>query len=177
MKHKKILVVLIVVVAIIVSFISIKNIKLNNAAEIEVSEWEEDNNYSIERFTRNGHTITAYWDEFGRMSTSEMLRVADSCRSFDEFRLEYIISDGQRYFLNPYYHNEVQLNDVYGKTIAYRSSSSSSYSSSSSSSNSSGKTATCNYCHGTGKVNGDTCPWCNGSGKTYDNAFNDLLGD
>ncbi len=38
------------------------------------------------------------------------------------------------------------------------------------------KTATCNYCHGTGKVNGEKCSWCNGTGKTYDNAFNDMLG-
>ena len=38
------------------------------------------------------------------------------------------------------------------------------------------KTAKCNYCNGTGKVNGDKCPWCGGSGKTYDNAFNDALG-
>ena len=53
---------------------------------------------------------------------------------------------------------------------------SSSNSSSGSSSSSNQKTATCNYCHGTGKVNGEKCPWCNGSGKTYDNAFNDALG-
>ena len=38
-----------------------------------------------------------------------------------------------------------------------------------------GKTATCNYCHGTGKVKGETCPCCGGSGKTYDNYFNDIL--
>lgn len=45
-----------------------------------------------------------------------------------------------------------------------------------SSSSGSQKTATCNYCSGTGKVDGKTCPWCNGSGKTYNNMFNDLLG-
>ena len=38
------------------------------------------------------------------------------------------------------------------------------------------KTATCNYCHGTGRADGGKCPWCNGTGKTYDNIFNDLLG-
>ena len=48
--------------------------------------------------------------------------------------------------------------------------------SSSSSSNSLQKTAKCNNCSGTGKVDGGTCPWCNGSGKTYDNMFNGLLG-
>lgn len=37
------------------------------------------------------------------------------------------------------------------------------------------KSATCNYCHGTGRVNGGTCSWCGGSGRTYNNYFNDLL--
>lgn len=46
---------------------------------------------------------------------------------------------------------------------------------SNSGSSSSSKTATCNYCHGTGYANGGTCPWCGGSGKTYDNYFNDIL--
>lgn len=38
-----------------------------------------------------------------------------------------------------------------------------------------GKTKTCNYCHGSGRVDGSSCPWCGGSGKTYDNYFNDIL--
>jgi len=46
---------------------------------------------------------------------------------------------------------------------------------SSSKSSSSKKTAKCNYCNGTGRVNGESCPWCGGSGKTYDNGFNDAL--
>ena len=47
----------------------------------------------------------------------------------------------------------------------------------SSSGGSSGKTARCNYCSGSGRVSGDKCPWCGGSGTTYDNYFNDILGD
>lgn len=39
------------------------------------------------------------------------------------------------------------------------------------------RTVTCNYCHGSGRAGGERCPWCNGSGKTYDNYFNDLLGE
>lgn len=39
-----------------------------------------------------------------------------------------------------------------------------------------GKSATCSYCHGTGRADGGKCPWCGGSGKTYDNYFNDILG-
>ncbi len=39
------------------------------------------------------------------------------------------------------------------------------------------KTVKCNYCGGTGRVNGETCVWCNGRGYTNDSYFNDLLGE
>ena len=174
MKHKKLIVALILIVVIVVSFIVIRNIRLKNAAEIELRKWEEQYNISVEKFSVQGNLITVYWDDFGHMTESQMLAVVKSTKSFHEFELRYIISDGQKYFISRSLGAEVKLNDVYGKTVAYESGH---HSSNSNSSSSSEKTATCNYCHGTGKVNGDTCPWCNGSGKTYDNSFNDLLGN
>ena len=88
------------------------------------------------------------------------------------------------------YYADVLHNEESKKTTSNNSNSSNnsnnsnnSYNSSSNSSNSSTpasitpeKTATCNYCNGSGRVDGETCPWCNGSGKTYDNYFNDIIG-
>ena len=170
---------------------NIEKNRVNSAARIALSRWEAENSISIQKFTvehdhHSFYDITVYWDEFGSMTPSQMnkvvrswtFRYSDDTPDYD-FSLAYIISNGQKYYIfTPV--GMVKLDDWNGKVIVQDDNSnhsSSSSSSNSSSSSSSSKTATCNYCNGTGKVNGDKCPWCNGSGKTYDNVFNDLLGD
>ena len=190
MKKKKTLVLALVVFCII-ALIAVPKIIRNNRMRNEVKPivemWEKKNGISINSFSvkpkyGDDYSITIKWDGFKKLTPSQMSAIVKSWESHYTYYLDFIISGNTTYSVDSrkgsvldYYNHEWI---VYGSSNSYSSSSSnySSSNSSSSSSSSSSKTATCNYCHGTGKVNGEKCPWCNGSGKTYDNDFNDALG-
>ena len=185
-KTKKVLI-LVAVLLMIFCLTGCFNVK--DEIQSAVEKWEKRNGITIKGYTYTTKTgimketdgtwsITIEWDGFEELTPAQMKSLVKSWDSyhsvFDNDKihtfsldLDYIVSNSHTYEIWAT-GGEVKLD---GKTIVERDSSTSSSSSSSSS-----KTATCNYCHGTGKVNGDKCPWCNGSGKTYDNVFNDALG-
>ena len=181
MKRKKLLILGIVVLAI-ASLIAVPRIVKNNRIRNEikpiVNSWEEKNNLLVSSFSFRKYVgrqaVTINCSGFADLTPSQMSSAVKSWNS-DKYLLRFVVSNGITYSVDT---RTGEINDYYGqKTIAYGDSKPySSSNSDSSSSSSSGKTATCNYCHGTGKVNGDKCPWCGGTGKTYDNAFNDALG-
>ncbi len=178
MKKKRILILVIVVLAV-TSLIAIpkmeKNNKIRNEITPIVENWEKKNGISINSFSfrrsfSDYYDITIVWNGFGELTPSQMSKIVKSWSGNYKYSLDQIISNGTTYSVDS---RTGSVLDYYNhKWIAFGSSTSSS----SSSSSSSQKTARCNYCNGTGKVNGDKCPWCGGSGKTYDNAFNDALG-
>lgn len=182
MKKKGLLKLAIILLAI-VSLIAVPRIlkqnKIRNEIKPVVESWAEKkgfaiNGYSATVSSTDNYYITLKWNDFDNMSPSHkgaVVKSWDSDFKYDfKHHLEFIIANGHKY--------RIQSGGVYsyedGEWIVPKSSSK--VSSSGSSSSSSQKTAKCNYCNGTGKVNGEKCPWCNGSGKTYDNAFNDALG-
>ena len=182
---KKIILLSVVALCIIALFAVpkiIKNNRVRNEVKPIIEMWEKKNGISINSFSvkpygGDDYSITIRWDDFKYLTPSRMSAILKSWDSHYSYYLKYIISGGTTYSVDCW---RGSVMDLYSKSyIAFGSSSYSSSSSnySSSSSSSSSKTATCNYCNGTGKVNGEKCPWCNGSGKTYDNIFNDLLGD
>ena len=146
---------------------------MKNEIKPVVEEWAKKNGITIKSFSYQNwgnssyNEITVYWDGFKELSPTQMSAIVNSWNANYKYSLKYIVSDGEKYSVN------TNTGKVYydGSTIAFGSSSSGS-----SSGSKPDKTATCNYCNGTGKVNGETCPWCNGSGMTYDNYFNDILG-
>ena len=176
-KKIRLLVIFIVVIAIVIAFIAIRKNRIKSAVRPVVESWVEKNSIQIDSFSasqqRDGdYAITIYWNGFEKLTPSEMWRIMYSFYNWDtrQYELDSVISNGRKYALG------MGMDSVYSyaenKHIYVHQRSSYSNSGSSSSS----KTATCNYCNGSGKVNGDKCPWCNGSGKTYDNYFNDQLG-
>lgn len=178
MKKKRLLILTIVVLAI-VSLIAvpriIKNHTIRNEIRPVIENWEKKNGISIKSFSFSRapfdtYDITIVWDGFGDLEPSQMSNIVRSWNADRKYYLYHIISNGTTYSVDS---RSGSVLDYYNQKWIV---SGSSYSSSSSSSSSSQKTAKCNYCNGTGKVNGDKCPWCGGSGKTYDNAFNDALG-
>lgn len=195
-KKIKIWTIVALIICIPIAIVTISKNKVKNEVKPIVEDWVSRNHISIENYTvsklgDDKYDITVYWNAFEKLSPQQMGRIVFNWDKDDKFGdtwyfhdgkyyvLEYIISNGHKYSTayNDRIYSYVDSKTIFELKKNY-SSGSSSYSSSSgnSSSGSSSKTATCNYCNGTGKVSGDKCPWCNGSGKTYDNYFNDLLG-
>jgi len=182
-----ILVVLVVVALGITALIVAPSIKekneVRNKIQLYIDSWAAKNNISVQKFTfeegismfTGGHQaydISIVCNEFGDLTPEQMKALVESWDAEfpNYYNLEYITSNGNKYRIS-------SVDGIYSyKDSEYIVSFKSKPSSSNSSSKPS-KTATCNYCNGTGRVDGEACPWCGGSGKTYDNAFNDILGE
>ena len=161
-----------------------------------VEGWEKINGISVESYTyttkpeiihhKDGsYSLTINWDGFDELNPDQMKKVVKNWNSYYSIvdgsklhtfslDLDHIISHGKKYSIFSTL-GDIKLNGI---TVVEGDSASAyleRHSSNSNSNNTSQKTATCNYCNGSGKVDGSTCPWCNGSGRTYDNAFNDML--
>lgn len=180
----------IVIVLIVMTFILTGCFSIKSEIKKEIKSWEGINNISISSFSyhraermpldddKHGrYNIIIECDAFENLTPEEMKFAVetwddyhsvfknDKLHTFD-IDLIQIVSNGKTYIIDTLYYS-VELD---GKTIVNGSSPSIP------SSSESEKTATCNYCNGSGRVDGETCPWCNGSGKTYDNYFDDIIG-
>ena len=187
MKKRYFFILAIIIVCSLLTYKHISDSKAKAKASSEAMQylidlWTEKNQISIDSYictpksSVEYNTITVYWDGFEQLSKDQMKSVVKSWYGYTSIdndgyngSLDYIVSNGKQYEIDTGT-GSVKLNGERIVEPTYR------YSSHSSTSSSSQKTAKCNYCSGTGKVNGSTCPWCNGSGKTYNNMFNDLLG-